>query len=265
MARVLGQAGRYVSQVAARQSLELTVRLAVSAAVFGLVEGVALSSVVPLGQLSGWIRTVVAALTIAGMWLLVKWTLRKLGDLNKEREAMRRGATGEFQVGDILSNLPDNFFVVNDLATPFGNLDHIVIGPTGVFILDAKNWRGVVSAAGNGELLLNGKVTDKPVVRRLVGRMMGIREKVLKLAAGPDPYYQAVLVFTAARVDAKWGATRNVHCVRGDQLHEYIVEKSNGHLGPGEVERIAQAFFGLAHMDEGFVQTTAERRFCQPD
>jgi hypothetical protein len=259
MARVFGESGRYVSNEAARQSRELVIRLAVSAAVLGLVEGAILSSMVPLGVVSGWFRTAVAVLTIGGMWLFVKWTLRKLADLDMEREAMRRGAAGEWQVGDALSNLPDEFFVVNDVSTSSGNLDHIVIGPTGVFVLDAKNWRGVVAADGSGELLLNGKATEKPVVRQLVGRMMGIREKVVRLAPGLDPYFQAVLVFTAARVDASWGATHNAHCVRGEQLHNYIVEKNNGRLGPGEVERIAQAFLGLAHMDREFTRAIGQK------
>jgi hypothetical protein len=83
---------------------------------------------------------------------------------------MRRGAAGEIHVGNILTDFPDDFCVINDLTTPFGNLDHVVVGPTGVFVLDSKNWRGVVSADGKGELLLNGQPTDKPHVRQFVGR-----------------------------------------------------------------------------------------------
>ena len=42
---------------------------------------------------------------------------------------MRRGATGEVLVGNILADLPDDFCVINDLTTPFGNLDHAEHSP----------------------------------------------------------------------------------------------------------------------------------------
>src|SRR6185436_4270109 len=121
--------------------------------------------------------------------------------------------------------------------------DHVVVGSTGVFLLDAKNWRGVVAADGKGELLCNGQATDKQLVRQFVGRIMGIKEKVRTLAPGLDPYFQPVFVFTSARVEAKWGTTGTVHCIRDDQLQGYIVEKEFGKkLKAQEVERIAQAF-----------------------
>jgi hypothetical protein len=120
-------------------------------------------------------------------------------------------------------------------------------------LLDTKNWRGVVSASNQGELLCNGKPTDKPFVRQFVGRIMGIKERVNALAPGLDPYFQAVFVFTSARVDANWGTTKSVHCIRDEQLHDYIVESKRGNkLKKEQVETIAQAFLGLAHMDKDF-------------
>ncbi|HXI71511.1 MAG TPA: hypothetical protein VNN22_14245 [Verrucomicrobiae bacterium] len=52
-------------------------------------------------------------------------------------------------------------------------------------------------------LTLNGRRTDKPDVRRFVGRIIGVKESVLTLAAGMDAHFNAVFVFTAARVEAK--------------------------------------------------------------
>lgn len=82
---------------------------------------------------------------------------------------------------------------------------------------------------------------------------MGTRDKVKVLAPQVDPYYQALFVFTAARVEAKWGTTSNVNCIRDDQLFDYIVEKNFGkRLSQTHVEQVAQAFLGLAHMDSDF-------------
>lgn len=83
--------------------------------------------------------------------------------------------------------------------------------------------------------------------------MLEIRDKVRTLAPGPEPFFQALFVFTAARVEAKWGSTGNVHCIRDDQLYAYIAEKNFGQrLKLGEVQAVAQAFLGLAHMDRDF-------------
>jgi len=131
-------------------------------------------------------------------------------------------------VGYKLSDFPDGFYIINGLKTQSGDLDHVVIGSTGVFALDVKNWRGVISADGGGELLFNNQPTDKPLLKQFVGRVMGIKDRVKALAPGVDPYIQAVFVFTSARVDANWGTTGNVHCIRDDQLFDYIVENKRG-------------------------------------
>jgi len=222
-----------------------------------MIEGVVLASYIPLGWLSGWSRSAILLTALVGMWSLDKFGNQKLGAIERKRENMLRGATGEIQVGNLLTKLPDEFCVINDLSTPYGNIDHVVVGPTGVFMLDTKAWRGVVAADGKGELLLNGRRTDKPDVRRFVGRVMGIKERALTLAAGMDAHFNAVFVFTAARVDAKWGTTARLNCISDEQLYSYIAEKDFGKkLKPAEISQIAQAFLGLAHMDKEFGRET---------
>jgi hypothetical protein len=90
---------------------------------------------------------------------------------------------------------------------------------------------------------------------------MGIKDRVKALAPNLDPYFQAVFVFASARVDANWGTTKNVHCIRDDQLHDYIVESKRGSkLTKQQVETIAQAFLGLAHMEKDFTERAEPTR-----
>jgi hypothetical protein len=258
MAKVLGESGRYTSQEAVKSRRRTVILVCVIIALLGVITGLIFSSFIPFGLLPWWFRSVVLIGALVGMLFLTRWGDLKLDTLQKKRDAMLRGAAGEIQVSSTLANFPDEFCVINGLTTPFGDLDHVVVGPTGVFVLDTKNWRGVVSADGKGELLLNGQPTDKPFIRQFVGRMLGIRDRVRVLAPGLEPFYQAVFVFTAARVEAKWGTTGNVNCIRDDQLHSYIVEKDFGKkLKPDEVQTIAQAFLGLAHMDREFSKSAA--------
>jgi hypothetical protein len=253
MAKVLGESGRYVTQEAVKKSCQTLLLFGIVMAILGFIEGFFVTSLFQVKSLPPWLRLGSSAVALCIVGLVFKWGNRRMRDLAKRREDMRRGATGEALVSQILADFPDDFYVINDLTTPFGNLDHVVVGSTGVFLLDTKSWRGVVSANGAGELLLNGQPTDKPQVRPFVRRIMDIRDKVATLAPGTDAYFNAVFVFTAARNEAKWGTTGNVHCVNDDKLHEYIVEKDFGKkLKPAEVARIAQAFLGLAHMDKDF-------------
>ena len=253
MAKVLGESGRYVSQEAVKQRRRIVVRLLVIVGLLGVVEGLVISSLIPVGLWPAWIRPAMLIGALVGLWVLYKWGDGGLDALEKKRVAMMRGASGETTVALALENFPDDYRVIHDLTTESGNLDHVVVGPAGVFLLDAKNWRGVVSADGKGELLHNGQPTDRPLVHQFVGRVMGIKDKVKTLAPGLDPYFHSVFVFTSARVEANWGTTGTVHCIRDDQLHGYIVEKDFGRkLKAHEVDRIAQAFLGLAHMDTDF-------------
>jgi hypothetical protein len=182
---------------------------------------------------------------------------KKTDAIERDRISFRKGAVGEALIGLILEGLPDTHVIINDLSTTYGNLDAVVIGPTGIFAVDAKNWKGVVEADGNGELLLNGKPTTKPEVKNLVRTIMSCREQILSLCKArrlqTDLYIRAVLAFPSARVEAKWGSVKNADCVTDETLLDYIQkDRGNRNLSKDEVEIISRAFLSLARMDEQF-------------
>jgi len=55
--------------------------------------------------------------------------------------SFRRGIQGERKVSEKLQYLSDEFFVLNDLALRpnSGNIDHVVLGPTGIFAIETKH------------------------------------------------------------------------------------------------------------------------------
>jgi hypothetical protein len=62
------------------------------------------------------------------------------------------GWTGEKQVAKLLtSKLNDDYYLLNDLylCDGGGDIDHIVLGPNGVFVLETKNWSGKISCSGD--------------------------------------------------------------------------------------------------------------------
>ena len=211
--------------------------------------------------LFGWISGFVVGL--GNIYWLSAWPIlliaywiafKEIKELDKQRLKLRKGAVGEAVVSFILESFPADFRVMHDLCTGYGNLDHVVIGPTGVFVIDAKNWRGVITADGNDEILLNGKPSDKPVVKNLTRNIMSVREKV-KTLSNLDTYFHGLLVFTSALVEANWGTTGSIHCMKDEQLYDYIVEDKKGKtLSEKEIDSISQAFLALARMDKGFAE-----------
>jgi hypothetical protein len=69
--------------------------------------------------------------------------------------AWRRGATGERHTARLLAALERHGWVVlHDLAVPGSqaNIDHLVIGPGGVFVIDSKQYRGRLQLDPSGRL-----------------------------------------------------------------------------------------------------------------
>ena len=63
--------------------------------------------------------------------------------------AWEAGADGERRVAQALTALPPEWLVLHDRLLMPGrseaNLDHVVVGPAGVFLIDSKNWAGTIS------------------------------------------------------------------------------------------------------------------------
>ena len=57
---------------------------------------------------------------------------------------IRKGLEGERSVALELSGLSDEHLLVNDVMLPGarGNIDHVLVGPTGVFVFETKNYSG---------------------------------------------------------------------------------------------------------------------------
>jgi hypothetical protein len=81
--------------------------------------------------------------------------------------AWRRGAAGERRTARLLGPMERHGWVVlHDLALPGSraNLDHLVIGPGGVFVIDSKQYRGRLQLDPTGRLW-HGRYPLAPMLR----------------------------------------------------------------------------------------------------
>lgn len=119
----------------------------------------------------------------------------------KEKEVRRadRGAAGEEKVAVVLSDLDEDFFVLHDISSPYGNIDHIVIGrETGVFLLETKAHGGKVTLSPDG-LLINGKPPEKDFINQALRNAYWLRG-VIEEVTGTQPWINSLVVFTNAFV-----------------------------------------------------------------
>jgi len=61
------------------------------------------------------------------------------------------GADGEEAAAKYLDLLDDSYHVIHDVVLPGmkGNIDHIVLGPNGIFVVETKNHKGFITCNGD--------------------------------------------------------------------------------------------------------------------
>jgi hypothetical protein len=81
----------------------------------------------------------------------------------KNGKSWNKGIVGEKTVAEYLNQLPEDYFIFNDVKFPgsYGNLDHIVIGPNGIFVIETKNYNGFFIVKEDGWYYKGGKYAKK--------------------------------------------------------------------------------------------------------
>lgn len=105
---------------------------------------------------------------LESVWWLVSWAfilawrlLDRRRVAPRERDMLRAGAHGESRVATELEKLPDEYWVLHDVRLEAresirfdgvglrsAQVDHLVVGPTGIFVIEAKCWSKDHAAEG---------------------------------------------------------------------------------------------------------------------
>jgi hypothetical protein len=131
-----------------------------------------------------------AGLVGLGVAVLVGWRLRFRP--SDQARSWQRGAAGERHTARLLDRLTrDGYVVFHDLAVPDSdaNVDHLVVGPSGVFVIDSKQWTGSVHQGADGLAWHNHYRLDRTLetVRweaQAIGRLLGSRTTALLCVHG---------------------------------------------------------------------------------
>jgi hypothetical protein len=131
--------------------------------------------------------------------MAVGWELRFKS--SPDAVAWRRGASGERRTARLLDPLERHgWAVLHDLAIPESraNLDHLVIGPSGVFVIDSKHYRGRLQLDAVGKLW-HGRYPLAPALRA-VSFEADQAARIL-----PDPGVAVVPVVAVHGARVPWG------------------------------------------------------------
>lgn len=165
---------------------------------------------------------------VAGAWCLQRG-LRRI-------ERFFKGARGEERVSEILRGLPAGYHVFNDFHAAGRRVDHVVIGPAGVFSVETKFWRGRITVE-DGYILLDGQLPDRNPIEQAQKEAAAVRAQLAKLGwTGP---VAAVLAFASDTFAATIAELQGVVVLNSSHLYESF---STGRvaLAPAELERLVR-------------------------
>lgn len=132
----------------------------------------------------------------------IKTFVARVLRVHTDERAWRVGADGEEKVARRLRKLGDGWHVLH--AVPVGtrgaDIDHVVIGPGGVFTLNTKNHGGNHVWVSERTFLVNGQRTDYLRNSRTEATRAA---RLLSAAAGVDVAVEPVIVVLAAKLTIK--------------------------------------------------------------
>lgn len=181
------------------------------------------------------IPTVFAVVAIAFViWRIVRF-LPKLKQL-------RQGIDGERAVGQYLEGLrSDGYQVFHDLIGDGFNLDHVVVGPAGVFSIETKTWskpaKGEPRIDFDGErVVAAGYEPDRDPVVQAKAQVSWL-QRLVQETTGRRVFVKAVVVFPGWFVKQVPGSTRDVWVLEPKALPGFLAHEET-RLGPEDVKLI---------------------------
>jgi Nuclease-related domain len=134
-----------------------------------------------------------------------------------------RGAAGEEHVGGLLNDLSRSWRVLHDVSFGRGDVDHIAIGPPGVFVVETKSHPGPIKVDRLHGALLRQALAQRRLVEATVGADV-----------------ESLLVFSRAWIDRPLARRRGVRVLPARMLEGYL-RSLPASLQEEEIDRVLAA------------------------
>lgn len=165
--------------------------------------------------------------------MFISWSLVKG---MRRVESFFKGARGEEMVSGILRELPDAYHVFNDFLACGKHVDHVVVGPAGVFAVETKFWRGKVTVE-EGHVLLNGQLPDRSPLQQALNEAELVRAELKR--KGWEGLVAPVLVFASNNLEARIVELQGVVALNASHLRSsFCTERVV--IPPFELDRLVR-------------------------
>ena len=204
-----------------------------------LIAGYLLRSALPIPHIPQPVAGLLFILLAIALAAFVNGAEKKLGNFFK-------GAQGEEAVARELGFLSSDYRVFNciepgkqALLPSSGDYDHVVIGPTGIFVIETKNWSGSITLE-DGAILYNGNTPDRPPIDQAKAAASSLRTKLTE-ACGQPVEVMPVICFAANTFQkGTAGSEGSVVCNLRD-LNAVISDATSGRVD-SDIQSKASAF-----------------------
>lgn len=158
-------------------------------------------------------------------------------------QAKVSGDFGEYSISAVMKSLPDCYHIIDDvlLQTKKGStqIDHIIVSPFGIFVVETKNHKGMIFGDMMGKVwtqVVNGRghFTFYSPVRQNDGHMSHLSKQ---LNIRPE-FFTGIIVFTSP--DANLDNVNCPFCMRPDQVYDYIMSFNKPIFNDGQVYKIIE-------------------------
>jgi hypothetical protein len=178
-----------------------------------LLAGYLFRAALPVPALSVTQAGVLLLALAVGMAFFTRWSALRL-------RSFLIGADGEEKAARILSFLPADHTVFNDLNldAPGADFDHIVVAPTGLFLIETKTWSGELSFE-NGQVLCDGAPPHRPPLKQVKEAAAQLSAYLEKTQCPEAPVYP-VLCFVGNQIPDEVSNIGGVRICTDRTLHE---------------------------------------------
>ena len=173
----------------------------------------------------------VGALLLAMAVAWVGWSIYKGV---RRVESYFKGARGEERVAGILERLPDTYHVFNDFVAGGVHVDHVVVGPAGVFAIETKYWRGNVTVE-DGQILVDGQLPSHSPLGQVLREASLVKAALAK--AGWRGDVTPVLAFASDTFSAHAAELQGAVVINSCDMRKSF-ETDRVIIPPSELERL---------------------------
>lgn len=160
------------------------------------------------------------------------WSARRL-------RSFLKGAEGEEKVARTLSFLSSSHTVFNDLQIDDGAaFDHVVVGPSGIFVIETKNWSGEISFE-NGQVLCNGKPPGRSPLKQVKEATLALLDYLEHAQCASVPVYP-VLCFVNNRPQGGLTNIGGVRICTDTDLHDLFENALETPVGSGACAMVVE-------------------------